>query len=435
MAQPESLGSAESPIYESFLRSFPMVKDFFAMGKATETQPELPFKILLMSRSIPPTPSGSAVIVGNLARQFSRSEMVIVGAKSMGYPPVEWGINLPQRIYASLHPPDDLRGGRWLRWLQFPFVLLISLYVMLTQRCDVILAVFPDEIYLLAAYWLSRLLKRPLFAYFHNTYVENRPVGSIFHKLAVWLQARIFAHARHVFVMSEGMQQLYRERYPGLKCTPLVHTFNELPADLEQPVEVPKLHQPLDLVLTGNIGAYCADATARIVRAVTELQDARLSVYSGTSRQALKSVGIDGTDIEIDTITRDQLLVRLRQADILLLPHGFTGRIASEEIRTIFPTRTIEYLLAERPILAHLPANCFLADFLTRYNCGLLVTEASVEAIKDAILRLAQDPTLQRQLVENARLAAQQFYAPTVNRHLREVLQTAYATPEQKLAP
>ena len=38
-------------------------------------------KILLVSWTLPPEPTGSAVIVGNLAKQFRSSEMVIVGER------------------------------------------------------------------------------------------------------------------------------------------------------------------------------------------------------------------------------------------------------------------------------------------------------------------------------------------------------------------
>ena len=62
-------------------------------------------------------------------------------------------------------------------------------------------------------------------------------------------------------------------------------------------------------------------------------------------------------------ISRDEVLARLGQADVLFLPHGLTGSWAAEEYRTIFPTKTIEYLISGRPILAHTPPDRFLTRF------------------------------------------------------------------------
>ena len=107
------------------------------MTEAHESLYQRQLKILLISRSIPSTPTGSAVIVGNLAQQFSREEMIIVGAKSIGHPPGKWDSTLPQQLYASIHPPDYLRGGRWLRWIQLPLILIVVLVCCAhkTMRC------------------------------------------------------------------------------------------------------------------------------------------------------------------------------------------------------------------------------------------------------------------------------------------------------------
>jgi hypothetical protein len=133
----------------------------------------------------------------------------------------------------------------------------------MARRCQAILAVFPDEIFLSVGYVLARLTGKPLYAYFHNTYLENWQNS----RLAHWLQPRVFATARHVFVMSEGMHRLYQVNYPGLQCSPLAHSFNE---PLPEPGDVilPPVHQPLRLVLFGNINRSCAEAATRIAQLV-----------------------------------------------------------------------------------------------------------------------------------------------------------------------
>jgi glycosyltransferase involved in cell wall biosynthesis len=288
------------------------------------------------------------------------------------------------------------------------------------------MVVFPDEVFLLAAYLLAWISGTPFYPYLHNTYLENRPNN----RLARWLQPRVFAIASHVFVMSEGMRRLYRVNYPELRCSALVHSFNQ-PIPESDKTNPPPLHQPLRLVMFGNVGPSNADAVARFAQLARSSPDVHLTVFSGTSRSYLKQLGFNGENITIETVSYDVLMSGLKQSDIILLPHGFYGAVADDEIATIFPTRTIEALISERPILAHTPNNCFLADFLRHHQCAVIVDKPEVAAIKQAIERLRLDPDLRSQLVRQALLAAEQFQASSVASHLRNVVRVvAQRAPE-----
>jgi glycosyltransferase involved in cell wall biosynthesis len=268
--------------------------------------------------------------------------------------------------------------------------------------------------YLLAAYLVARLTRKPLYGYFHNTYYENHRDSL----LARWLQPRVFAYARHIFVMSEGMQRLYQQNYPGLSCSPLVHTFNDpIPA-----FEPPPLHNPVRLCFSGSINPSCADAATRMAQLVQEVDNVQVTLLTGVPQVVVERTGFVGPKVTVTTVSRDELIDKLREADILLLPHGFTSTFAQEEIQTIFPTKVIEYLISGRSILAHMPGDCFLAEFLRRHNCALIVDEPSVEALKAGLQRLVEDDRLRAELVCNALRAAEQFRAPVVAAHLRKVV-------------
>ena len=375
-------------------------------------------KTLLLSRSIPPAPTGSGVIIGNLARQFRADEMVVLGAYYIGRPKIEWRKEWPPLTYATVEAPDGVRGARWLRWAQFPLLLLRAWWTLVSRRCKAILVVFPDDRFLLAAYVLARLTQKPLYPYFHNTYLENQPNS----RLARWLQPHVFGLARHVFVMSEAMEHLYSKNYPGLPCSPLLHSFND-PLPQAERVSLPPMHHPTRLVLFGTVSASNAEAISRIAQLVHTMPGVQLTVFSGTSHSYLKRLGFTGDRIRIKTVSHDLLMDGLRDGDIILLPHGFHGDIADEEIATIFPTRTVEALISQRPILAHLPTNCFLAEFLRRHQCALTVDEPDTAALKHAINRLRQDDALRARLVRQALITARQFQPSIVAAHLREIMQ------------
>ncbi len=371
-------------------------------------------RILLLSWGVPPEPSGSAVIVGNLARQFTRDEMIVTGERPFGRAGMMWRADWAQLTYSIKGWPPGRRGARWWRWLQLPWLVLRCLWLVRKHQCTSILVVFPREDFLLAGYLAARWSGAKLFPYFHNTYVENR-TGLSLH-FARWLQACVFAQASHVFVMSEGMVELYRERYPHLKCSVLPHSVNEAVPAFAPP---PEPRSPLRFVICGNINESCREATVRVCEAIGQVDGASLTFVSGMAGSSLKRLGVLREGVRHETVSRDQVLRRLRDADVVVLPHGFRGALAHEEYDTIFPTKTIEYLICGRPILAHAPAGCYLARFLTEHDCALLVTEPSVSALLQAVERLRADQALRAHLVRNALRAAERFDARRVAGLLR----------------
>lgn len=366
-------------------------------------------KILLISWTIPPDLSGSAVIVGNLAKQFQRTELVLAGERPIGAPRVTWREEWPELAYIALGWPKSWRGARWWRRLQLPIMLLRCVYLSIRSRCNVVVAVFPKEEHLLVGYLTAVLTHVPFIPYFHNTWLENRSGFAL--KVAEFLQWRVFKKAEHVFLMTDSMVELFRERYPDLQCSPLVHSFNGgLPVFSPPPTP----NSPLRITISGSIGEACRDATVRICEAIFQTDDVELTFLTATPRSDLAKLGFLRDGVRYETVPADQVVEKLRESDIVVLPHGFTGGYSPEEYQTIFPTKTIEYLICGRPILAHSPSGCFLTSFLKQNDCALVIEEPSPAQIQIAIDTLRSDAALRTRLVRNALKAAEQFYAPRV---------------------
>jgi glycosyltransferase involved in cell wall biosynthesis len=380
--------------------------------------------ILLISWTVPPAASGSAIIVGNLARQFNSDEMVLVGEKPPNAPTVRWSERWPAIHLLNSSNLDNRRGARWIRRLQFPWMLSRTVRLAKQFNCRKVVAVFPKEDHLLLGYLTALRTGAAFFPYFHNTYLDQRQ--GIEGAFARWLQPRVFQAATRVFVMSEGMVELYRERYPGVRCSALVHSFNDaIPAFAPPPAPGPILN----FVFSGNVNESCRDAAVRLCDAVVQSRNTKLNLLSGTSRAYLARLGILRDEVRCEAVSRDDLLPRLREADVVLLPHGFNGSGAAAEYRTIFPTKTIEYLISGRPILAHAPPDCFLTKFLKRHDCALLVDNRDPNALRQAIERLRTDADLRAALVRNALQAARQFQADRVAAEFRRALGDSYARP------
>ena len=375
-------------------------------------------KILYLSLAVPPDTSGSAIIAPNLARQFTRDEMVVVGEKPYDKPPITWYPEWPELLYVQTIWPFTWRLTRSWRKVQFPWVLLRCLWIVWTRGVDRILAVFPDEQFLLVGYLLALLTRRPMYVYFHNTYYENR-VGWR-RAVAGWFQPRVFHLAKHVFVMSRGMSDYYRNQYPRLRQTPLVHAFSEATPPCDA---LPPVGSPLRLAFCGNVNHSCEDAASRLGQAIARCKDVVVHIYSGLAPGVFRRIGLLRPGDSCETLPRDEIPGRLAQADAVLLPHGFSDPCcAAEEFVTIFPTKTIEYLISGRPILAHSPPESYLTRFLVENDCALVVDRPDVNSLCAAIERLRTDGELRLRLVRNALRAAEFFRGPRVATELRQRL-------------
>jgi hypothetical protein len=375
-------------------------------------------KILLVSWTIPPEPTGSAVIVGNLAKQFSSHEMIIAGERPFRRPNSVWRKDWPQLKYVAAGWPPTWRGARWWRALQIPLIVLLCLRLALKHRCSIIIAVFPNEVFLLTGYLTALCTGACFFPYFHNTWVENR--DGVARRFANIMQSRIFMRSEHVFLMSQGMVELFRERYPSIDCSALIHSFNEELPQFEPP---PAPRSPLRVTIAGTIHESCRDATVRVCEAISCIENAQLTFLTGTPRANLEKLNLLKDGACYRSVSSDHVIANLREADIVILPHGFTGGYSPEEYRTMFPTKTIEYLLCGRPILAHAPPNCYLTRFLSEHQCARIVDSPSVPALVEGLHRLRYDSQLRSDLVRNALCAAKIFHAPRVAKTVRKVLE------------
>jgi len=301
--------------------------------------------------------------------------------------------------------------------LTLPNITRRLVQIASTHRSEAILAVFPSEFFLHAAYRAAKRLQLPFYPYFHNTYRENR--SRLSRRFADWLEPRVFRGAPVVFVMSEGMKEHYQPLYPDIRFEPLVHTFDEPIPDFAPP---PAPQTPLRLAFMGNLNESNVDAARRLADVVNRRADCLLTTYSGTPDWFFAKVGVCGPRITHTRVAYDQVTTALRSHDILLFPHGLTGGMSEVEYDTIFPTRTIPSLLSGRPILAHSPSNCFLTRWLRKRDCAEIVDRADHAALSAAIDRLRDDRARRETLVRNALTAVRAFQGSAVAAEFKSIL-------------
>lgn len=315
------------------------------------------------------------------------------------------------------------RGARFLkgiRWLLFPFIVWRACVIAKKEKGTYIVGTFPEGFYILLSLVTAMILKLPYSAYFHNTFVENRTGFNRW--WANQIQRAVFDRAQHIFVMSDGMKRFYEEQYPDVhKFKSLVHTFNHFPA-LSQNVRAVTA-PPWKVAFTGNFNKSNLEATIRVVEALKQIPDIQLNFYTPVPKSFLKLRGVDTDAITYKGYLADDVYFQeLASNDVMILTHGFEGGYSDVEYRTIFPTRTIQMLLTERPIFVHAPADSFLSDYLRAHDFAILVDQKNNALIQQAVKELLTNEALQRQCIENGKKAVAMFYGPTVCRDFKNIL-------------
>ncbi len=374
-------------------------------------------KILLVSRTVPPVKSGTGYIVDQIRTFFSRDEIHVVG---------ELPKNLEQKIegveYIDSNPIKFKRGNRFIKWYRWVMILSLSkdlIRISKQQKCTCVLAIFPDEIYLESARVAAKKLNLPFYAYFHNTYLDNR---TGFNKwMAKRIQAKVFQQAKKVYVMSEGMMTHFQKTYAHTLFEPLVHPY----LAKEMPVKsgLPFSDAPLQIAFLGNLNESNRDAFSFFVNAIADRSDIHLKIISSTPSWFYKKLNLLKSNVEIlSNVSDEDLMGELQKANVLFLPHGFDGGLSKVEYETIFPTRTIQYLFSGVPIFAFLPSHSFLADFLKKNNCAELLCERDEKKILSVLLGMKSNTQRTDELVKNAIAVSSMFKADVVLNELKKEL-------------
>ncbi|MFK7809341.1 MAG: hypothetical protein AB8F74_16165 [Saprospiraceae bacterium] len=390
-------------------------------------------KILLVSWSTLPNKGGSSIIVENLAKNFSREELVVLGSKTLFQKnDVKRPVGGPEFIYFWSELYFMGRGYRyfiWFRkWRLRPLIEKIKSLIK-TKQITHVVGVYPNPFYCHAACIAAREMQVPFSSYFHNTYLENVAITD---PKAEAIQKEIFEESEHIFVMSKGMQRFYEKKYQLDKFKPLIHTFNAYPENISNRStdktqgtdRLPGTNKKhYKLVAIGNFNESNMDASARFADAIRGNPKYSLSLYTHVPKVLLNKRGLDTTGIEYKGfVDPDEVHQVLQEYDICVLTHGFTGGYGEIEYQTIFPTRTIPLLLSGKPIIAHSPNGSFLNDFINENNCAALVTEASKEAILNSLEKITTDENYQQELAKASKATVKKFYGPSVALEWKTIL-------------
>lgn len=322
--------------------------------------------------------------------------------------------------------PDDrpVRIRTFLAELRtFVHVLARAWRMHLAWDVQIVLSVYPTRYGLLSGWAASRLLGVPHVAYMHDLFRETLLTKSRLKRAFWWqLDERILRESRLILTPTREHAEHYAHR--GLVNTVVLpHTVAD--SDAEEPsatwvsrqaVEVATQEpRPLRLVYSGAIYEPHLDAVEAILEAAKSEPEIEL-MFLAKPHPLLSG-------LRAHWLEPGPMRAAIRSADAGVVALGWRTPYP-EEIRVCFPSKIIDYLSAERPILAVVPRGCFVDRFVRETGCGVCANDPTRDSIRAACREL-QDPAKRARFSKRACAAARTLRPADWMRRLEEELRCA----------
>lgn len=384
-------------------------------------------KFALLSHVLPPSSSGQAVALYRVLSGVNPDNYYLISSREVLRQEKRGGGDNLFHLGGHYYPlPPELTFTRPNRFGLSGIRNLINIFIHIYTRArnilrilrrepntTAIIACTGDLVDIPAAFLASRIARIPFFAYIFDDYVFQW-TGN-YRMFAKLVAPFIFKHSAGIIGPNEFICEEYRQRYNV--NTTLVRN----PCDKNELKKEPYQQRPAEsgkikIVYTGAVYHANYDCFRNLVQAMELMKEHHLElhIYTAQPREQLENQHIKGEQIFIHShVSYSELVEQQRNANILFLPLAFESPIP-EVIRTSAPGKLGEYLSSGRPVLAHVPANSFVAYYLEKYQCGLVASRNDPASLKDQIIKLINDEGFCRAITLHARQRAKLDFDPQV---------------------
>jgi glycosyltransferase involved in cell wall biosynthesis len=378
--------------------------------------------LLICARSFPPRLGGSAILSRNLWGAWDASDLVVL---------TEGGSGLPIDPSTALPDVRRVELPLWLeRWLSVrAFCEPLRLFAVRRAlvglahevRPRAIWANWPSTGFLLGAWLAARELRVPLYVHMHDTWGESLTgLPVTLNRLAPRLfERRILREARRVFAITEDAAEHFRGKH-GCAVSVLRHCIPDEDAAAAARVGEQEVERKIHFA-GGIYPVMNQDAVVNLVRALALCSSGvTLDGYTFCA-DGLAEVGIGGPRVSLCYAPKAEVMAAQRRAALLFLPLAFRSTNPSE-IRTVFPTKLLEYWVSGRPILVHAPADSWVSRSARAEGWAEVVDVPDATVLAGAVDALLADSVRQASLVRAALKAAQDRRASQVAGELQQLL-------------
>ncbi len=382
-------------------------------------------KLTIISEAFAPKMVGSPVLLNNLFEEYKGPLSAIAGWPygaliDKSFPPtcstsyIKWPLDILQRIH------DRFK-------LKFLFLdrIMIKFYLKRHQT-NVALVICPGGEFFVAGCQACIESKIPYFVHMHDLWSDNLTEGSSIRAFADNWEPRMLRGAEKVFAMT-NVQKTYLDKKYGIDCIVLPHTIPTDRINEWRPFDTNKLaREEKIIVYTGNISHMMnLDAVQQFVLAVNLLpSNFKVKMFVSFDKAARIENKVESHRIEYNWLSRDEVFNEIKNANAVFLPLSFK-KAAMDEVRTVFATKTLDYLISGVPIVVFSPEDSFHSISALNGKWGQVVSNDDIYLLAKKIVELVNDGELSQQLVEsslneaNSRRSA--IYADTLLKQVNSI--------------
>jgi glycosyltransferase involved in cell wall biosynthesis len=377
-------------------------------------------RLLVISRYFPPKVGGSSILMGNLLSSFPPDQLHLIrGMPGKVLEDAAFRVEVSQTF---IELPKALGRYAWrLSHALYPFVLAAAYKEHRKRPFTAVMGCWPLACDLEFAYGVHKWLGIPLYVYMHDLWSDlSRSARG--KRLTRAFERRYFRAARKVFCITDDATRYYRDAY-DVDAQTLLHSVDWRAVSQADAFIEPATDRPPTIVFCGAVFELMnRDSVIRINDAVQSMDLAHM-VFCTQTPGPPADLGLHGDRLSLFSASRAGAFRQLQEADVVCAPLAFDS-YAPIEVRTVFPTKMLDYLICGRPILVHAPADSFLATDARKRGWGFVVDQPDVAAVRDGLQRILDDVPLQRQLVaaawQEARRRDSRLIAAELYQHLRQ---------------
>jgi len=363
-------------------------------------------KLTVISEAFPPQMIGSPVLLNNLFIEYKGPLSAIAGwpygpKVDVGFtPPCPTDyIKLPFRILQRIH-------DRFKRNFVFWDLFMIKWHLK-KHRPNVTMVICPGGEFFVAGCLASMELNIPYMVHMHDLWADNLPKGSQQSLFANYWEPILLKKAKRVFAMTEMQKEFLDVKY-GINCEILPHTIPQSRLNEWSPFDASKLQQKeKTIIYTGNISHLMnLDAIQQFVLAVNLLPDYfRIKMFVSFDKETRIKNKVQSDRIEYNWLSREDVLKEIKNCNAVFLPLSFK-KAAMNEVRTVFATKTLDYLISGVPIIVFSPKDSFHSTSAKKYGWGKVVCDDDINLLAQTIIELVNDANQSKHLVEKSFIEA-----------------------------
>jgi glycosyltransferase involved in cell wall biosynthesis len=349
---------------------------------------------------------GSPVLLANLFSQYKGPVSAIAGW--------QYGAKVDSAFEPPCHTiylkmPGDFAQRVFDRFASklLPFIKWFIKRQLKKEKPDAVLAVCPNGEFFISAYQACKDLGIPFMAHMHDLWEDNIPNNSPRKAMAKNWEPEILKNAHTVFCMTSVQQEFYLKKY-GIKPELLPHTIRPLKIQDALGFDIEKVNRSKKkIIYTGNVSEIMnLDAIRQFVQAIPLLPESyEIKMFVSFPEDYCKKIGLYHPRIKYDWLPIDEVMGEMQDANILFLPLSFKNA-AMDEVKTVFATKTLDYLISGSPIFVFSPSDSFHSISAKKGGWGYVLDIDSPEAIAKGLIELAENGEMATTIVENARAEA-----------------------------